>query len=99
MANNKVRVTATLTAQNAGTDWLQLRGQHNFFDISVSGIFVANVTLQRKRPGEADAAARDVETYTGNAEKLGEMMGHWDVRLFIKTGEFTSGSVIAEIGS
>ncbi len=99
MADNRTGVTASVTAQNTGSEWLQLRGQRNFFDISVSGTFAADVTLQRKRPGEAASAARDIETYTAGTEKLGEMQGHWDVRLFVKTGDFTSGTAVLELGT
>ena len=67
--------------------------------ISTSGSFTATATLQRKRPGEAASAARDVETYTAGAEKIGEMQGHWDVRLHVKTSEFTSGTVVLELGT
>ena len=98
MADNKIRVTASVTADNNGTDWLQLRGHRNFFDVSVSGTFTATVTLQRKRPGEAAAAARDFEEYTAGTEKLGEFAGHWDVRLFVKTSAYTSGTATLEIG-
>lgn len=99
MADNQIRTAADIVTQSAGTDWLQLRGARNFFDISVSGAFVATVHLQRKRPGEASSAARDVEAYTAGTEKLGEMQGHWDVRLFVKTGDYTSGTVKAELGT
>lgn len=99
MADNKVRVTGSITAQNTGTDWLQLRGHRNFFDVSVSGTFSATATLQRKRPGEAAAAARDIETYTASTEKLQEFAGHWDVRLFVKTGAYTSGTADLELGA
>ena len=98
MADSSIRVTASLTAQNTGTDWLRLRGERNRFDISVGGTFAATVHLQRKRPGEAASAARDVESYAAATERLGEMQGHWDVRLFVKTGNFTSGTVVAELG-
>ena len=99
MADNRIRVQSDVTAENAGTDWLQLRGGRGFFDISVSGSFTAAVTLQRKRPGEAASAARDIESYTGGTEKIGEMQGHWDVRLFVKTGAFTSGTAVLELGT
>jgi hypothetical protein len=99
MNDNAIRTTAGIAAENSGTDWLQLRGARNFFDISVSGTFAATVHLQRKRPGEDASAARDVESYTAGTEKLGEMQGHWDVRLFVKSGNYTSGTVKAELGS
>ncbi len=97
MADSTVRVTAALTAGDTGTDWLRLRADHNFFDISVSGAFSGTVHLQRKRPGEAASAARDIESYGAAAEKLGEMRGHWDVRLFVKSGDYTSGAITAEL--
>lgn len=99
MADNRINVAAAVTAEDSGTDWLQVRGERNFFDISVFGTFVATVHLQRKRPGEAASAARDVEAYTAGTEKLGEMQGHWDVRLFVKAGNFTSGTVNLELGT
>lgn len=99
MTDNRIRVTADISEADSGTDWLQLRGQRNFFDISISGTFVATVHLQRKRPGEAVSAVRDVESYDAAAEKLGEMQGHWDVRLYVKSGNHTSGTVKAELGS
>ena len=98
MADNTVRVTGNLQ-ENQSTAWLLLRGGHNFFDVSVSGTFTATVHLQRKRPGEADAAARDVESYDVPVEKIGEMHGHWDVRLTVKTGNHTSGTAVAELGT
>ncbi len=97
MADSTVRVLASLTARNTGTDWLQLRTDHSFFDISVSGTFSGSVHLQRKRPGESASVARDIESYAAAAEKLGEMRGHWDVRLFVKSGDYTSGTVEAEL--
>lgn len=98
MADSTIRVENAIAAQNAGTDWLQLRGQRNFFDISLRGTFSATVTLQRKRPGESAAAARDIESYVAGVEKLGEVQGHWDVRLFVKSGDYTSGTAVGELG-
>jgi len=97
--DNKIRVIADIEAENSGTDWLQLRGARNFFDISVSGTFVATVHLQRKRPGEAASAGRDIESYIAGTEKLGEMQGRWDIRLFVKTDNYTSGTIKAELGT
>lgn len=95
MADSPHRIDADLTAQNTGTDWLQVRlaDGGGKFDVSVSDTFVANVTLQRKEPHEAASAAVDVEAaYTTATEKTAEIAGDWDVRLFIKTGGFTSGT-------
>ena len=97
MTDSTVRVTASVTAENTGTGWLKLRADHSFFDISVSGTFSATIQLQRKRPGESASAARDIESYTAGTEKLGEMQGHWDVRLFTRTGDYVSGTVEMEL--
>lgn len=97
MADNRIRVTATATGAGEGTDWLQLRGQRNFFDVSLSGSFSQTIELQRKRPGEADGAARTVESHTAPVEKMGEMQGHWDVRLWATA--HSSGSSALELGT
>ena len=99
MADNKIRVTASASAADTGTDWLQLRGYRNFFDVSVSGTFTATVSLQRKRPGDAAGAARDIETYVDSGtETVKEFAGHWDVRLHVKSGDYTSGTAVLELG-
>lgn len=92
----------TATGASVGSGWLTLKGmnadQRNFFDISVQaandGTFT--VILQRKRPGEADSAARNVESYTADTEKIGEMHGKWDVRLQV-TDHTTSGDIVCEV--
>lgn len=99
MADNRTRVTASVAAADDGTDWLQLRSDGNFFDISVSGTYSGTVTLQRKRPGESASAARDIEAYAAAVERVGEMQGHWDVRLYVKTGDLSSGSIALELGT
>lgn len=96
MAASKIRVSATGTAAGHATDWLQLRGGRRFFDISVGGTFNQTIVLERKRPGEADGTARVVESFTGVAQKIGEMAGHWDLRLRVTAA--TSGSSALELG-
>lgn len=104
MANSTIRVTETVASTDSlpkGTGWLLLRGEHEFFDISVvpDGSFSGTVFLQRKRPGEPDSAARDVESYTGAVEKISEVAGPWDVRLWVKSGGVTAGEAALELGS
>ena len=97
MADSRHRVTASVTAENTGTDWLQLRGGHTFFDISISGSFAATVTLERKRRAEGDGSARNIEEFTAGKEKIRDVQGQWDVRLFVKSSDFTSGTAVLEL--
>ena len=83
-ADNRARIVQTFaTTATGSTKALKLKGcnvdQRNFFDISVQFTGTGTVTLQRKRPGES--AWRDIEAYTTDTEKIGEMHGNWDVRL------------------
>ncbi len=104
MPNSTIRVTETVTFGDGlpkGTGWLLLRDEHDYFDISVvpDGSFAGTVFLQRKRPGEADTAARDIESYTAAIEKMSEVAGPWDIRLWIKSAGITAGSVVLELGA
>ena len=93
----------TATGANVGSGWLALKGcnvdKRNFFDISMQkatgGTFT--VLLQRKRPSEADSAARTIETYTASpVERIGEIHGSWLVRLQV-TVHTTTGDIICEL--
>ena len=99
MADTESVVSKRLSSSDEGTDWLQLRYHNNVFDISVSGTFTGTVWLQRKRPDETAAAARDIKSFTVGAEETGEVRGRWDVRLFIKSGDISGGTVVAELGT
>jgi hypothetical protein len=96
MSANKIRVSANGATVGDATDWLQLRGGRRFFDISLGGTFTQTITLERKRPGEADGSARVVESFTAATEKIGEMAGHWDLRLRVTAA--TSGTSTLELG-
>jgi hypothetical protein len=90
--------SADITAQNTGTDWLDVSGDDVSFEISISGTMSGTtVHLQRKRSGEAAADARDIESYTALTEKRGEVSGDWQVRLFCKTGNYGSGTATLEL--
>ena len=88
--------TASVTAQNTGTSAITVRGAR-LVDISVYGTWVATVHLQRKRMG--DSTWRDIESYAANVEKTAQMATTWDMRLFCKTGNFTSGTISMEISA
>ncbi|MFO1188504.1 MAG: hypothetical protein U1E97_02665 [Alphaproteobacteria bacterium] len=96
MATSKIRVSASGAVAGDATDWLQLRGGRRFFDISVAGTFNQTIILERKRPGEADGAARVVESFSAAAQKVGEIAGHWDLRLRVTA--VTSGTSSLELG-
>ena len=104
MADNPDFVDDTLTLENTFSDWLQLYdgGTTSRFTVKVDGTFVARVTVQYKRRGEADAVAVDDEdpVLTGPVVKSGVLDGRgpWEVRAGVKTGDFTSGSVHITIG-
>ena len=100
MSDTANRKSAVIEAAGTGTAWLEIdRLDTGLFDISVSGTFSGTITLQRKRSGETDGLARDVETFTAAAEKTGEVRGEWLLRLWCKAGDYTSGSAAVEVGT
>lgn len=97
MTDGDHAVSASLTAQNTFTDWMaapNATDRGGLFDVSISGTFVATVTLQRKRVQTANGTAVDIKTYTAPVEETGEQGGTWWVRAGIKTGDFTSGTIV-----
>ena len=91
--HEKVSTSATLTAQNTFTDWVELRGAA---DISISGVSDSTVTVQRSF--DEGVTAKDVESFTASTEKTldaGEQGVSY--RVGIKTGDYGSDTVIAII--
>ena len=88
------RVEDDLTAENTFGKTLQIDVGERF-TISVSNTFVATVTLQRRLDG---VAWRDVESYTVPTEKDGLAAEGQEIRLGIKSGNFTSGTATCRIG-
>lgn len=85
--------TKTISAQNTFTDPVQLIGH---FNVSISGTFSATVTAQRSKDATNWV---DVDTWTAPSEDVGiepEIMWY---RLGVKTGDYTSGSVVIRIGA
>jgi hypothetical protein len=78
--------TKTLSAQNTFTDAVLIIGD---FNVSISGTFVATVTVQRSTDG---TVWRDVNTFTAPFEGVGydPMKNYY--RAGFKTGQYTSGS-------
>lgn len=83
----------TITAQNTFTDPVQLTG---YFNLSISGTFVATVTVQRSF--DEMVTWNDVDTFTSPAEEYGMETEVCWYRAGVKTGAFTSGSITVRLG-
>lgn len=81
--------TASLTAQNTFCTAIEVRGQAVF---SVSGTWVATYTLQRSHDNGATYV--DVQDYTDNAELTIEDKVGTLYRIGVKTGNWTSGTMV-----
>lgn len=89
-----MHVTGTLTAENTFTDALAVfKGSAN---LSISGTFSATATLQRSFDG--GSTYLDVTTYTEAAERVFDEPEGALYRVGVKTGAYTSGSVVVRIG-
>ena len=92
--------TKSITAQNTFTNLIDV-GPGDRAAISLSGTWGATVTLQRRFPGASPAAAKtawfDVESWSGNIETSYVVDVMSQLRLGVKTGDFTSGTVAARI--
>lgn len=85
------KVTASLSAQNTFTDSIDLVGH---FNLSISGTFVATVTVQRSFD---NTNWFDVDTFTGPIETYGFDPSQCYYRAGIKTGAYTSGTVLVSL--
>jgi hypothetical protein len=85
--------TKTISAQNTFTDAVLTEG---YFNISISGTFVATVTVQRSW----DASTwYDVNTFTAPFQGTGFDPEYTYYRAGVKTSAYTSGDVIIRFGS
>jgi hypothetical protein len=92
-------VTASVTAQNTGTDSIRVTGidESREFNINITGTYVATVTLQRSAD---DLNWTDVDSY-GNPKAISYDDAFdnsiFYYRLWVKTGAYTSGTVNLEL--
>jgi hypothetical protein len=84
-------VTRSITAANQFTDAIRLTG---LFDLSVAGTFAATVTVQRSYD---NSTWRDVDVFTSEVEMTGSQGEMAWYRGGVKTGEFTSGTVVVTL--
>lgn len=88
------RATATIGAQNTFSSTVAISGPFNF---SLSGTWAGTVHLQRSYPS-APTTWFDVASYTANIEDRGtEAETGVLYRFGVKTGNYTSGSVVGRI--
>lgn len=89
----KAVVTRSVTAENLFTDAVKLTG---YFNLSMSGTWEATVTIQRAFDG--GSTWLDVAEYTDSSEEYGfECEGGIVYRVGVKTGDFTSGTVVLRL--
>jgi hypothetical protein len=89
---------ATLTiknidAENTFTDPQRLEG---YFNLSLSGTWAATVTVQRSVDGSTNWV--DVDAFTVPTEEYGFEPEFMWYRVGVKTGAFTSGTVVVRLG-
>ncbi len=90
------RKSASITAQNTFTEWMPVDAGAALA-LSISGTWVATVTLQRRINA---ANTRDYDTFTANTELDSDPVatrGEW--RAGVKTGDFGSGTVVIDLAS
>lgn len=86
-------VTKSITAENTFSDSISIRGK---FNIGLSGTWVATVFLQRSF--DNGSTWLDVKSYTANIQETGDEPESGVIyRVGVKTGGFTSGTVVARI--
>jgi hypothetical protein len=84
--------SASITAQNTFTDSVKLEG---YFNISISGTFVATVFVQRSIDNSTWV---DVNSFTAPFEGTGFDPEFMWYRIGVKTGGYTSGTAVVRIG-
>ena len=88
-------VSSSVTAENTFTSSLEL-DYNDRSSISVSGTWSGTVTLQRKIDG---TNWRDVASWTSNIEASYCADEFGDIRIGIKTGDFSSGTAVVRLGT
>jgi hypothetical protein len=83
--------TAALNGADQYTDSIRIVGS---IALSISGTFVATVTVQRSQD---NATWFDVDTFTDKTEKVGNEAVLYYYRAGIKTGEYTSGTATVSL--
>ncbi len=86
-------ITKSIDAENIWSNSATLTG---YFNLSLSGTWVATVTIQRSF--DQGSTWYDVDTWTENTQEYGlEPENGVYYRFGVKTGEFTSGTVVGRL--
>jgi len=85
--------TVTITAENTFSTSALTEG---YFNLSISGTFVATVFLQRSTD---NTTWLDVDSFTSPVEQYGFDPEFMYYRVGVKTGGFTSGTIVCRIGA
>ena len=93
--SGQISQEASLTAENTFTAALTGIVAGTRVSVSVSGSYSATVTLQRRVDG---SNYRDVTNWTSETESTYVSDEKQDLRLGIKSGDFTSGTAVCRIG-
>ena len=84
--------SASLSAENTFTNTVTHEG---YFNLSITGTFVATVTVQRSFDG---SNWNDVDSFTTATEQVGFEPESIYYRAGIKTGDYTSGTINIRLG-
>jgi len=89
-----VKTTKSIAAQNTFATAIELAAGQ--FNLSLSGTWVATVYVQRSF--DKGSTWMDVDSFTANTEQVGyEPEGEVYYRFGVKTGGYTSGTVVGRI--
>jgi len=100
---------AAITAQNQFTDWVRVDSRSKdgpaAFTASIiddSTTFSATWTIQARRVNDSGVVGSIIDLFTSSALSSGgvqtaSLRGLWEVRVGVKTGNFTAGTAVAAI--
>jgi hypothetical protein len=95
-------VTKTIAAQNTFTDWLKVLMDATTggkYSVMVKGVgaFTAIVSVQWSEDG-VTILDDSVETFTASTTKIGQVAEQLYVRVGVKTGDYTIGTINVRVG-
>lgn len=93
-------ITLDIAAQNTFTGWVRVqakRGAANSFSVAMANTssFLGTWTIQaRRRLGDGDTVGTTIDLKTDTVAGIytAQLVGNWDIRVGVKTGQYTSGS-------
>lgn len=86
------KITASISAENTFSDIANIEG---YFNLSISGTFSATVTVQRSTD---KSTWMDVDSFTAPTQEVGFDPEFMYYRVGVKTGDYSSGTVVIRVG-